>query len=129
MFVINFITLTLKRYSQKFTWSALTFVDMCLFHVDVCSRRDKGASMWYFPQKKLLWADLPQHCRSLAILIKFNCHIRRHELEQNFITWIMPLLTPSHSFESCGDPEVLTSASSFKKCGGKLAREGGKSAS
>ena len=35
----------------------------------------------------------------------------------------MPLLTPNHSYKTCGGPEAFTSTTILKKCGAKTSSE------
>ena len=52
--------------------------------------------------------------------MKFNGHKNVVLMEQGYFTGSMPLLTPNHSFRTCGDPKVFNSTKIFMKCGEKL---------
>ena len=45
-------------------------------------------------------------------------------LERQYFTVCMSLLTPNHSFMTCGGPEAFTSTTIFMKCGGKTSSGG-----
>ena len=49
---------------------------------------------------------------------------QKEKLYQNNFTGSMPLLTPNHSFRTCGGPEAVTSATTTKKCCGKTSSGG-----
>ena len=42
-------------------------------------------------------------------------------LERTYLTECMPLLTLSHSFETCGGHDAFTSTTIIEKCGGKIS--------
>ena len=65
----------------------------------------------------LLWPDLPYLCGNLMISMTFGRQKNRGLLGWRYVTGIRPLLTPSHSFQTCGGLEAFTSATSVKKCG------------
>ena len=47
-------------------------------------------------------------------------------MERKYLTRSMPLLTPNHSFRTCGGPEAFGSTECFEKCGGKSSSRGQK---
>ena len=55
------------------------------------------------------------------ISTQFNRYNKEALLERRYFTGSMPLLTPHHSFKTCGGPVALSSTTTFMKCGGKLA--------
>ena len=60
-------------------------------------------------------------CGQIHDLQKIKMTQNEDLLEQKYFARSMPLLTPNHSFKTCGGPEVLTSTIIFRKCGVKTS--------
>ena len=58
---------------------------------------------------------LPHLCNSDMISMKHNRRQKEALLEQKYYSGSMPLLTPNHSFRTCGGPKI------FNKCGGNTS--------
>ena len=99
----------------------------CYVFVKLCDDLVNSVVIWHMTDrrhsfkssnmpKSCGWPDSPQCCDSLMIL-KISTDTKRGFFGAKVFCSEHAIAYPNHSFKTCGDPEALTTITTFRKCG------------